>query len=254
MRNLAPCLFTVSGVLCLAPANAEDLSISTSLGFESRYIFRGVQFAETSIQPAVTITKDGFHIGAWFNLPVGDDDNVVPVNGEELDLVVGYSTPLSEIVTLDVGLTYYVFPKAASGFFDLYEEDGDGLGVNTLEPYVSLAFDAPLAPVVTLYRDFMYDTFTIQGNLSHSIPLSEKTSFDMTGMIGYVVDDSVGADYLYGVASAGISYQFSEASSVYAGARYGGSDLAGGSLLDDSIAGTTKPSGFWWGVGLSTSF
>lgn len=254
MRSFAPCFLIAASCLSIADANAEDLSVSASLGFESRYVFRGVQYAETSIQPAVTLTKDGFHLGAWFNLPVGDDDFVNPTNGEELDLVVGYSTALTDIVTIDVGLTYYLFPEAMSGFFDFYEEDGDGLGINTLEPYVSLSFDTPLAPVITVYRDFMYDTFTFQGTASHSIPLAEKTSFDLSGMIGYVVDDSIGIDYLYGVASAGFSYQFSDVSKVYAGARYGGSDLPGGSLVKDSIAGTAQSAGFWWGVGLSTSF
>jgi uncharacterized protein (TIGR02001 family) len=254
MRSFTPCLLIAAGCLSLSPANAEDLSISATLGFESRYIFRGVQFAETSLQPAVTLSKDGFHVGAWFNLPVGDDDFVVPTNGEELDLVAGYSFPLNEVVSVDVGVTYYLFPEAMSGFGDFFEEDGDGLGVNTLEPYVALSFAAPLSPVVTLYRDFMYDTFTLQGQASHSIALAEKTSFDLAATIGYVFDDAIGADYLYGVASAGVSYAFSDASSVYAGARYGGSDLAGGSLVKDSIAGTTQAGGFWWGVGLSTSF
>ena len=254
MRSFAPCLFAVAASLACAPARAGDLSVAAALGFESRYVFRGVQFAETSIQPSVTLTKDGFHVGAWFNLPVGDDDSVVPANGEELDLVIGYATPLGGVVTLDVGLTYYVFPEAMSGFGDFYEEDGDGLGINTLEPYVSLAFDAPLAPVVTLYRDFMYDAFTLQGAASHSIPLAEKTNFDLAATLGYVIDDSIGVDYLYGVASAGLSYEVSETSKVYAGARYGGSDLPGGSLVDDSLAGTAKASGFWWGTGLSTRF
>jgi uncharacterized protein (TIGR02001 family) len=247
-------LIAVAVSLSSAPAFAEPLSVSASLGFESRYVFRGVQYAETSLQPAVTLTKDGIHVGAWFNLPVGDDDGVVPANGEELDLVVGYSTPLGDFATLDVGLTYYVFPEAMSGFGDFYEEDGDGLGINTLEPYVSLAFDAPLAPTIVLYRDFMYDTFTLQATAAHSFPLAGKTRFDLAGMIGYVIDDAIGADYLYGVASAGFAYQFSETSKVHAGGRYGGSDLAGGSLFDDSIAGTKKSDGFWWGVGLSTSF
>ncbi len=241
-------------VATATPAFAGDLTVAASLGFESRYVFRGVQYAETSIQPSVTLTKDGFHVGAWFNLPVGDDDNVVPANGEELDLIIGYTKALGDLVTLDVGLTYYVFPEADSGFFDFFEEDGDGLGINTLEPYISVAFAVPLSPVIVLYRDFHYDTFTVQGSASHSFALGEKTSFDLSGMAGYVSDDTGGADYLYGVASAGFAYKFSDASKVYAGVRYGGSDIPGGSLVDDSIAGTTQPSGFWWGVGLSTSF
>ena len=254
MRSFKAGVICIVSCLTAAPAFADDVSISAALGFESRYVFRGVQYAETSIQPSVTISKDGFHVGAWFNLPIGDDDIVNPTNGEELDLVVGWSTSLSDVVSVDIGLTYYVFPEAMSGFGDFYEEDGDGLGINTLEPYVALSFAAPLSPVVTLYRDFMYDTFTLQGAFSHSAPLSGKTSFDLAGTIGYVFDDSIGTDYVYGVASAGFSYAFSDASSAYAGVRYGGSDLSGGSLVKDSIAGTFQSAGFWWGVGLSTSF
>lgn len=235
-----------------APTAAEELSVNTATGFESRYIFRGVQFAETSVQPAVTINYGGLHVGAWFNLPVGDDDFAVTPGGEELDLVVGYSMLLSDAVSIDIGLTYYLFPDAMSGFGDFYEEDGDGFGVNSLEPYVSIAFAAPLSPIVTFYRDFMWDTFTIQGAVTHSLPLGEGLSLDLGGTLGYVVDDDP-ADYLYGVANANIGYQFSNKSSVFVGARYGGSDIPGGSFIDDSIAGTAKSNGFWWGVGFSTS-
>lgn len=194
MRGFTPCFLITASCFSIADANAEDLTVAASLGFESRYVFRGVQFAETSIEPAVTLTKDGFHLGAWFNLPVDDDDFVNLTNGEELDLVIGYSTELANIVTIDVGLTYYLFPEAMSGFFDFFEEDGDGLGINTLEPYVSLSMDIPLSPVVTVHRDFMYDAFTFQGSANHSVPLTDKTSFDLSGMIGYVVDDAIGAD------------------------------------------------------------
>jgi opacity protein-like surface antigen len=71
-------------------------------------------------------------------------------------------------------------------------------------------------------------------------------------MIGYVIDDDP-ADYLYGVANANLSYQFSDDSSIYVGARFGGSDIPGGSFIDDSIAGTAMSSGFLWGIGFSSS-
>jgi uncharacterized protein (TIGR02001 family) len=238
-----------------APATAEDeLSITSGLGFESRYVFRGVQFAETSIQPSVTVNYGGFHIGAWFNLPIGDDDFVVTPGGEELDLVIGWGGDLGEIARFDVGVTYYLFPDLMSGFFDLYEEDGDGLGANTLEPYLTLSFDLPLSPAASVFHDFNFDTTTFQGALAKSFPLGGKTSLDLSGTIGYVLDDDPGADYLYGAASANVSYAVSDDSSLYLGVRYGGSDIAGGSIIDDSILGAAKSAGFWWGVGASTTF
>lgn len=237
-----------------AGAQAENFGVSTTLGFESRYVFRGVQFAETSVQPAVELSYGGFYGGAWFNLPIGDDDLVVTPGGEELDLYAGYSAELGDGWSYDVGATYYTFPDLASGFFDIFEEDGDGLGANTVEIFAGLSLDAPLSPSLYVYRDFMFDTFTIEGGVSHSVPLAEKTSFDFGGSIGYVIDDDAGGDYIYGAANTDVSYALSDDASVAAGVRYGGSDIAGGSFIDDSIAGTTKSSGFWWGLSISSSF
>lgn len=246
---VALCFGVMSGT-----AAAESIGVSTTLGFESRYVFRGVQFAETSLQPAVELSYGGFYGGAWFNTPIGDDDLVVTPGGEELDLYAGYSAGVSDLITLDVGLTYYTFPDLASGFFDTFDEDGDGLGANTLEAFAGLSVDSPLAPSLYVYRDFMFDTFTIEGGVSHSIPLAEKTSFDLGAALGYVIDDDTGGDYLYGSASADLSYSLTDDAALSAGVRYGGSDIAGGAIIDDSIAGTFKSSGFWWGLSISSSF
>ena len=53
LRKLA-CALALSAS-AIAPAAAEELSVSTTVGFESRYLFRGVQFAETSFQPAISL-------------------------------------------------------------------------------------------------------------------------------------------------------------------------------------------------------
>ena len=247
----------ISTALLLAlatPAAAGELGVETTVGFESRYVFRGVQFAETSIQPAINLSYGNFYGGAWFNLPIGDDDLVVTPGGEELDLFGGYAFAVDDVFTIDVGLTYYTFPDAASGFFDLFEEDGDGSGANTLEPYIGVSLAGPLSPSVYFYRDFNFDTFTIQGSGSHSFPLAENTSFDVGGTIGYVIDDDDGGDYLYGTLTADVSYTLTDNGSIYFGARFGGSDIDGGSIIDDSIAGTFDSSGFWWGLGFNASF
>jgi len=230
----------------IGAASAQSVEVSTTVAFESRYVFRGIQFAETSIQPAINLSYGNFYLNSWFNLPIGDDDLVVTPGGEELDLVAGYSASLNDIISYDVDL--------ASGFFDVLREDGDGLGANTVEPYIGLAFDVPLAPSVYLYHDFFLDTTTVQGNASYSVPLSQKTSFDLGGYIGYVFDDAGGTDYLYGTASADLSYTLSDNGSVYAGVRYGGSDIAGGAIINDAILGTRKAGGFWWGVGFNANF
>ncbi|MEM9495887.1 MAG: TorF family putative porin [Pseudomonadota bacterium] len=245
---------TAAFLVIAGPATAGDLSVSTTVGFESRYVFRGVQFAETSIQPAINLSYGNFYGGAWFNLPIGDDDLRVTPGGEELDLFVGYSVAMDDTFTLDMGVTYYTFPDVASGFFDIFEEDGDGLGANTIEAYLGVNVSGPLSPSVYVYRDFNFDTFTMQGSVSQSFPLAEKTSFNLGGTIGYVVDDDAGGDYLYGNASANIAYQLTDNGSISAGARFGGSDIAGGSIFDDANARTLKSAGVWWGLSFTANF
>lgn len=233
---------------------AEELSISTTVGFESRYIFRGIQFAETSFQPAINLSYGDFYGGVWLNLPVGDDDLAVTPGGEELDFFAGYSTALNDFVTIDAGVTFYTFPDASSGLFDILREDQGDFTGGTVEPYVGFSFTAPLSPSLYFYRDFNFDTFTIQGSVSHSIPLEEKWSIDSGATFGVVVDDDAGGDYIYGNVSVDLSYAVSDDASISAGVRYGGSDIAGGSFIDDSILGTSQSSGFWWGIGFNSSF
>ena len=57
MRRFTPCFLLTANCFSIADANAEDLTVAASLGFESHYVFRGVQFAETSIEPAVTLVS-----------------------------------------------------------------------------------------------------------------------------------------------------------------------------------------------------
>lgn len=256
MRSmLSTCVLGVGlSLLSGVPASAEELAISTTVGFESRYVFRGIQFAETSFQPAINLSYGNFYGLVWANLPIGDDDLVVTPGGEELDLVAGYSASLSNFITYNIGITYYTFPDAASGFFDVLQEDKNGLGVNTLEPYIGFSFTTLLSPKIYFYRDVYLDTFTLQGTASHSVPLAEKWNVDLGGYVAYVFDDDAGGDYLYGVASANLAYAFSDDSSIYLGVHYGGSDIPGGSIIDDSIAGTTQSSGVWWGVGFASDF
>ncbi len=245
------CIAAATLAAASAPAAAQSLEVSTDVAFESRYVFRGIQLQEASVQPAITLSYGNFYGGAWFALPVGDDDVAF---GDELDLFAGYSAPLTQIISFDAGVTYYTYPDAQSGFFDIFEEDGDGLGANTVEIFGGLSFDLPLSPSVYIYHDLMLDATTFEGGAGYSIPLAEKTSFDLGGALGYVVDDTGGTDYLYGLATADISYAYSDNGSFYVGARYGGSDIGGGSIIDDSIAGTLDASGFWFGAGFSASF
>lgn len=244
---------TLSVAVAAAPAlaSAEDLSLSSTIAFESRYVFRGLQLSEESFQPAATLAWGRLTATGWFNFPIDNEDPGAR-RAEEIDLVLDYQAPLGHGLTLGVGATYYVYPERDRGFFDVFREDGSGLGANSFEPYLSLAIDAPLSPKVYLFHDVDFDTTTAQANLSHSVPLTDKASFDLSGYVGYVFDDRGGTDYLYGVASANVSMKITKTASVYAGGRFGGSDVAGGSIFDG--LGLRKSAGFWAGAGLTVGF
>lgn len=235
-------------------AKADSVSISTALGVESRYLFRGVQLAGTSLQPSATISWKGFYGSLWGNFPIGNENFFIQPEWQEIDYIVGWSGPVTALVSIDVGLTYFTYPNRDDGFFDLYREDGSGLGFDTLEPFIGASFAAPLSPKLYVYHDFDFDTTTVQGALSHSIPVAARLSVDLAGLIGYVFDDDGGTDYLYGHATANLAYALSDSASLYGGVRFGGSDIPGGSVFEDSTLGVRDSSGFWFGIGLTAKF
>lgn len=251
MKNWRFALVLLPVLTGAAPSSAQDIGLTATVAFESRYVFRGVQLSEESFQPALTATLGKLSATAWFNFPIDNADPAARM-ADEIDLVLDYALPSAGPLSFNVGLTYYVYPDRDRGFFDLFREDGSGLGANSLEPYVSVALEAPLSPKLTLFHDFNFDTTTVQINLARSFALAERTSFDLSGYAGYVFDDAGGVDFLYGAASANISHKLSDRVSIYAGGRFGGSDIAGGSVFDG--LGLRKSSGLWAGAGLTASF
>lgn len=107
-----------------APA---DVTITGGATLVSDYRFRGISFTaeDAAIQPYITVNhSSGFYVGLW-----GSNLEDSPVFGEvEVDLIAGYATEITPGATLDVGLTYYVYPDGDSSF-------GNS---DYAEPYVSL--------------------------------------------------------------------------------------------------------------------
>jgi len=209
MKKLLLGTATLMAALTAAmPAQAGDVSVSTSIDLVSDYVFRGVSLADTAIQPGVEVSAGDFTVGAWFSTGVGETSILA---ADELDLYASYSFALSDTISTDVGITYYHYPQAGG----LLQTD-DGAG--TYEVFASLGFDTTLAPSVSAYYDFTLEAFTVEGGVSHSFPAGEKTSFDLGATVGLV--DGDGFSYEYGQASASLGYAFTDAVSAYVGANY----------------------------------
>ena len=231
----------------------EDISVSVSTDYVSEYVFRGVTLAGEAIQPGAEISSPAFGgkftAGVWASVAVGEESAVF---ADEIDLYAGYAFDVSGTISADVGVTLYHYPQSG-GLFDIGASDA-----STVEIYGGLGFDVPLAPSLTAYYDLNLNAFTLEGGAEYSVPLAEKTSFDIGASAGLVSVKS-GQDYQYGSLSGALAYALADNTSVYAGVNGGLSsrrtfldtnfDLAVPASVSDP-----KKSSVWFGVGISSGF
>lgn len=227
-------------------AQAQDVSVSTSIDLVSDYVFRGVSLADTAIQPGVEVAVGDFTVGAWYSTGAG---NTSIAALDELDLYAGYGFALSDTISASVGATYYHYPQGGG----LFETEGGNAG--TYEVSAGLAFDTVLSPSVTAYYDFTLEGLTLEGGLSHSVPTGDKTSLDLGLTAGLV--DGDGISWEYGNLSAAVGYGFTDDVSAYLGANYTlttSDDVGLGLDYKKAIFGNGKSNLLWVGTGISAGF
>ncbi len=236
-------LGTVLGLFLMGLAfsvEAAGPSAEFSLDAMSKYVWRGGVYSDSAVlQPAMTISYQGFSWGFWGNLDlgnntVGDDD---AVGWTETDFTVSYTyDKLPYGLSLEVGTIYYACEPAS----------------DTTEIYAGLSGSIPSVGVdlgATLYRDIEDSpgfTLELTAGKSFSLPV-EKTSLDLGATLYYMLPDE-GNSYLNNLdMSASLGYKLSSSLSVSA-------------TLDCSLrlSDTAKENGIhsllYGGVGLSYSF
>ncbi len=210
-----------------------SILIDTSFAYESEYVFRGVQFADSSFQPSVEISYNSFNIGTWLNTPIVDPGAQFL---NEVDFHGGFGFDLGEQLSLDIGLTYYWFPEEPSA------------DLRTHEVFFGLGFDLAANPEIYFYYDFDLDTFTIEGALGHSIALGQSpdspASVDFGAYLGYVSPRSEDSGFYYG-GTADLTYAFTPNASISFGIRTSG--------IENGIS-NGRTGNFWWSISFSTGF
>ena len=108
-------------LVCATPAFAQEetappppITVSGSASITSDYRFRGVSQSdkEMAIQGGITITHEsGFYVGTWGSNLAGW--GTFGGANMELDLIGGFKTPIGGGGTLDVGVTWYMYPGGA---------------------------------------------------------------------------------------------------------------------------------------------
>lgn len=123
-----------------APASAFTISGSAALA--SDYRFRGISQSdeELAVQAGITIAHEsGLYVGTWASNLAGwgtfGGANI------ELDLIGGFRTKVGDTGTLDVGLTWYMYPGGAdkTDFAETYAKLSGTLGPATLTAGVAYA-------------------------------------------------------------------------------------------------------------------
>ncbi len=250
IRSLGAASVIAASLLAAAPAVAQEeeaessIKVSGNVALVTDYRFRGVSLSggDPAIQGGIDVVHDsGFYVGTWASSIQGGG----PYGEVELDVYGGWTGPLADGVTLDVGVLYYLYPTG-----------DDPVGVDTdtdyLEPYASIATTiGPVGATFGVAYAFSQDATGNDDNLylytdwSLGIP---NTPLTVTAHLGYTdgpfappflagsADDD-GLDYLIGVTmpvhgglSVGVSYVGVDGPSV-------------DGLTDDAIVGTLSFSG-----------
>lgn len=151
---------TVSTGKQVAPVVVEEpaswWSSELAFGYDSKYMFRGVQISDKNGDPVdnlvwtdFSLSAYGFTLGAWFAEGVETDYN-------ELDVYASYAYSLGP-VDFEGGYIFYLFPK----------NDGD----STHELFISATTDALpyITPKIAYYYDLdLFDGSWLELSLSHS--------------------------------------------------------------------------------------
>ena len=123
-------------------SDASPITISGTVALASDYRFRGVSQSdeELAVQGAVTVAHEsGLYGGFWASNLAGW--GTFGGANLELDLIAGYKFKPTEAATLDVGVTYYMFPGGANetDFFEPYIKISGTQGPLTLTAGVAYA-------------------------------------------------------------------------------------------------------------------
>lgn len=228
----------VIALAAAAPAFAQNtdipppVAITGTVTLTSDYRFRGLTQSDEGPAAQGTLTvshESGFYIGAFASTIDGSGDTplLTGYGDVEIDLYGGFTKTMSNGLGVDVGLLYYYYPDAVSGFnTDFFEpyaavtytigpistklgaayafggQDGlagfdpDGGNDDNIYAYFDASVGVPTTPI-TLKGHVGYS----DGSLSAANPGGSTPGSD-----GSYIDWSLGAEAVGGPFKVGVSY------------------------------------------------
>ncbi len=165
---------------CCAPAPLFGAEVA--VGYDTHYMFRGVNYGEDSlwgsIELAVPCAPEGIDltVGVWYQNPInGSAQN--PTHEDELDLYTTIGTEVLPGLYGWVGYFAYLYPEAGGGSTD---EIGAGTEVSVLNDL--------LAVIVEAYYDFDIEGWYFATGASHTLEICDGFAIEAGGTIGYQID------------------------------------------------------------------
>ena len=244
-RGLVAVSLAAAGLSLATPAMAQsddevasDFTVSANVALTTDYRFRGVSLSggDPALQGGFDVAHDsGFYIGTW----ASSIDGGAAYGDLELDIYAGWSGNLSDAVSVDIGVLYYIYPTE-----DL------GLDTDYIEPYASISAnlgpaEATLGVAYAPEQDSLGgdDNLYIYTDVGFGIA---DSPFSVTGHLGYTdgalappllagAADDTGLDWSLGVA---VSQGNFEVGVAYIGVE--GPSVT--DFTDDAIVGTISAS------------
>lgn len=160
----------------------DEVGAEISLGYDTDYIFRGVNFGDHLISGAINLDVPlsdmvGLSLGSWYG-------SLAESPYDELDLLAGLTFDLGA-VELGIGATWYYFPDTPSvGVDGDAFELGASLGTSV----------GPVDLTVAYFYDFETEGSYIEAGASTSFEVNEWLSIEPYAAVAYNVDYYIDGD------------------------------------------------------------
>ncbi|KPJ97321.1 MAG: hypothetical protein AMJ60_11775 [Desulfobacterales bacterium SG8_35] len=175
-----------------AMAEEEAPSADASVGFYSKYVWRGFELSDDSlvIQPSLTTSYKGFSANLWANLDT-DHYDLDTHKWNETDFTLSYDGAYEKL-GYGVGWIYYALDSTD----------------DTQEFYATISYDILLSPSLTFYYDTddFAGAYYIDLSVGHTFMIAEKYGLDLGASFSYLDDDDGYDAFHNGVLSASMSF------------------------------------------------
>lgn len=247
-------LFILLGAFTSDVRAGDRLSISTSIDYASKYMWRGINISDDAVlQPSIGASTKALggsiSVAWWGNMDLsGVDENEFT----EHDWTISYAIDALG-GSIDTGISYYYYPQAGAGGVD-----------NTADAYFTYSAklgELPLSANVGVYYEFIEsDGIYVTAGLSSEHKVTEKWTLGLGTSVGWGtdkynafmwgVDDSAMNDLAFNVS---MSAPIDANSSISIGVNY--VELLDSDLEDAVEAATGGQSdSVWFVAGIKVAF